>query len=265
MAIVYDSVSSTANAIPGDAVLQRAKKLKMEDMPNFFDFLVHQGYSPAPVNRLNLRYKHLIEPHRQDLEGARVLDLGSHDGRWPYALAGAGAQSVYGIEGRAESIEKFAAYPAAPFKDRISLKCGDFITEMDRLILQGETFDVIACFGVYYHTMQHYRMMLQMAALKPKLIIIDSLFSRSKKAMIAVARESTEKKGNTIAQFENQKVAPIGHVSLRLMRIMADSVGYSMKKVPWDVPEQYRKPVNDYFSKFEKKVRMTLSLRKSVG
>ena len=234
-------------------------------MPNFFDFLGQQGYKAPNIARMNLRHKHLIEPHRQDFEGAQVLDLGSHDGRWSYALAGAGAQSVYGIEGRAELIEKYTEFPAAPFKDRVTLKCGDFIAELDRLIAQGETFDVVACFGVYYHTMQHYRMLLQMVALKPKLIIVDSIFSRATEPLIVVAREPTDNKRNTIAQVDNQRVAPIGRVSRPAMRIMAASVGYSMQQIPWKVPQKQRKPVADYFSRFEDRVRLTLALRRPVA
>ena len=48
----------------------------------FFDFLRELGYDEPNVARINLRYKHIVAPHRRDFEGARVLDLGSHDGRW---------------------------------------------------------------------------------------------------------------------------------------------------------------------------------------
>lgn len=170
---------------------------------------------------------------------------------------------MLGIEGRSELIGKYAAFPPSPFKDKVTFTCGDFIAEMDNLINQGETFDVIACLGVYYHTIQHYRMLLQMAALKSKLIILDGLFSRANQPLIAVVREATNKKLNTIAQMDNQAIAPIGHVSIPALRIMTETAGYSMTPIPWEVPPDQRRPVNDYFSKFENRVRMTVALRRS--
>jgi hypothetical protein len=143
-------------------------------MSEFYDFLGSLGYKPHAVSRMNLRHRHIIEPWRNEIEGSRVLDLGSHDGRWGYAFAAAGAASVLGIEGRAELAAQYASLPDSPFKDKVQLVIGDFVTEMDHLIAEKACFDIVACLGVYYHTMEHYRMMLQMASFKPRLIIIAS-------------------------------------------------------------------------------------------
>jgi hypothetical protein len=232
-----------------------------QSMPEFFDFLSNQGYDERNVARMNHRYRHVIEPHRRELAGARVLDLGSHDGRWSYALASAGAASVLGVEGRAELIAQYADFPASAFKDRVSFVCGDFVAEMDRLLAVGETFDVIACLGVYYHTMQHYRMLIQMTAFRPKLIILDSIFARSNDPVIVVSREPTDQKLNSIAQVDGQGVAPIGRVSVPALRIMAQSVGYSVAPVTWTVPQEQRAPVADYFFRFKDRVRKTIALK----
>ena len=227
----------------------------------FFDFLRELGYDEPNVARINLRYKHIVAPHRRDFEGARVLDLGSHDGRWGYAFAEAGAASVLGIEGRSELIAEYGNYPAAPFKGKVELVCGDFVAEMDRLIAEGRQFDIVACLGIYYHTMQHYRMMLQMAAFKPKLILIDSIFDRSQKPVVALTRELTHKRMNSIAQAEGQDSAPVGWVSIPALRIMAQSVDYGVEVVRWEVEADQRKPVRDYYGKFEDRVRKTVALR----
>ena len=76
----------------------------------FFDFIAdlpHYQDHSAPVPRMNKRFEALIEPNKDVVSGAKVLDLASHDGRWCYAFAGAGAASVVGIEGRQEMVDKF--------------------------------------------------------------------------------------------------------------------------------------------------------------
>lgn len=42
----------------------------------------------------------IIEEHREELNGARVLDIASHDGRWSFAALQVGAAHVTGIAGR---------------------------------------------------------------------------------------------------------------------------------------------------------------------
>jgi hypothetical protein len=59
----------------------------------FFDFIAdlpHYHDHTAPVPRMNKRFEALIEPNKDVILGAKVLDLASHDGRWCYAFAGAG-------------------------------------------------------------------------------------------------------------------------------------------------------------------------------
>lgn len=228
----------------------------------YFDFLAGIGldYDEKAVHRMNWRHAHIIVPIEDEIRGARILDLGSHDGRWPCAYADAGAREVIGIEGRAELVEEFAAFPAAN-KDRVKLRVGDFVDGMDALIAAGETFDIVSCLGVYYHTMQHYRMMCQMAMLKPKLIIIDSEFARSEDAVILMSRENPVKRLNSTEQFKGQDFVPVGFPSAQAARLMAKSVGYDMKIVNWNVPEDQRLGVKDYYDRFENRVRLTAVLR----
>lgn len=226
----------------------------------YFDFLSGLGYNEAGISRMNWRYSHIIEPALSEIKGARILDLGSHDGRWPSAYAEAGARQVIGLEGRKELVEKFNAYPGAN-KGRVQLRVGDFVEGMDDLVKAGETFDIVSCLGVYYHTMHHYRMMCQMASLRPKLIIIDSEFSRAKAPLITMVKENPTKDLNTIEQFSGQSFTPIGIPSLPAVRVMAESVGYAMSSVEWVVPEAERRPVSDYFDKWPDRVRGTVLLR----
>ncbi len=222
-------------------------------MPGFFDFLAQLegtgvNYGPKAANRMNWRYNHIVEPIKDELAGATVLDLGSHDGRWPYALATAGA-TVTGIEGRGDLIAQLSRYPDAEAKSRVALTQGDFITEMDRLLDEGTRFDVVTCLGVFYHTIQHYRILMQMAAFRPKVIVVDSVFHLSKRAVITVKKEDTDDSRNTIAQQEGQASAPIGRISRPALELMAETLDLAVEWNEWDVPEEEREPVMDYFER----------------
>lgn len=233
---------------------------------DYFDFLAGLGleYDDYLVKRMNWRHAHIVLPLADEIRGARILDLGSHDGRWPHAYADAGAREIIGIEGRAALVEQFGRFPGEN-KARVRLEVGDFIDGMDRLIAAGETFDIVSCLGVYYHTMQHYRMMCQMAMLKPKLIILDSEFSRSGDAVIAVGRENPDSKMNSTEQFKDQNFVPVGYPSRKAVRMMAKSVGYGMSVVKWNVPEDEREPVRDYYDKLPTRVRLTALLRPATA
>jgi hypothetical protein len=234
---------------------------------NYFDFTAGLGldYDDLLVKRMNWRHAHIILPLADEINGARILDLGSHDGRWPVAYADAGAREIVGIEGRASLVEQFKQFPGEN-KDRIKLHVGDFCDVMDKLLAAGETFDIVSCLGVYYHTMQHYRMMRQMAMFKPKLIIIDSEFSRSENPIIQIGHENPSSKMNSIDQFEgNQKFVPVGYPSRKAVRMMAKSVGYGISFIKWNVPEDERDPIRDYYDKFPTRIRLTALLRPIQG
>lgn len=220
-------------------------------MAGVFDFLEQlKGsgipYGPRDISRMNWRYHHIVEPIADELDGATALDLGSHDGRWPYALAATGA-TVTGIEGRGDLIAQFSRFPDDEARNRVTLVEGDFITEMDRLLAEGEQFDVVTCLGVFYHTIQHYRILMQMLAFRPKVVVVDSIFHLSDRAIITVRNESVTSRGKTIAQKEGQAYAPIGRISRSAIELMVDTLGYTVEWNEWDVPEEAREPVMDYF------------------
>jgi hypothetical protein len=231
-------------------------------MSGFFDFLQNDRYNSRAISRLNLRHQHIIAPLKAEIAGARVLDLGSHDGRWPYAIAAAGAESVQGIEGRAALIKEFSNFPDTPYKNKVTLVEGDFVQKMDELVAQGTKFDLIFCLGVYYHTMHHYRMIVQMASLKPRAIVIDSLLSTSRNRIIRLVRNRTDAKLNAIPESAGQSWVPVGLPSLSAIEFMAESVGYKVTVVPWKLTSEQRRGagVADYFRPGKGR-RYTLVLR----
>ncbi|MSZ76162.1 MAG: methyltransferase domain-containing protein [Actinobacteria bacterium] len=217
----------------------------------FFDFLQdnprYAGRRLA-INRLNKRHRFLVRPYRSEIAGARVLDLASHDGRWPYALSAAGAREVVGVEARPEMIDQFAAYPEGEVKDRVRLVEGDVYVELPRLIEAGETFDVVAVYGLLYHLTDHYGLLALIARLRPRLIVIDSEFALSADPVVRFAMESTESHLNTIAHVPGQGAAPIGVPSRSAMELMARSLGYETTWADWEsLPERQRGGLASYY------------------
>ncbi|PKP71331.1 MAG: hypothetical protein CVT82_01745 [Alphaproteobacteria bacterium HGW-Alphaproteobacteria-4] len=217
----------------------------------FFDFLgAIEPYSekPGPVRRLNQRHRVLIQPLAREIAGARVLDLAAHDGRWAYAFAGAGAASVVGIEGRAELIARFAKFPDARLRARVTLREGDIFEGMEAALAAGERYDVVGVLGILYHVMDHFRLFRLVRAFGPRLILVDGDFALAKNAMIQLMRESTSNPLNSIAQLAGQDRALIGIPSAKAMEMMADALGFRCDWLDWShVPEDQRGSLADYY------------------
>ena len=150
------------------------------------------SYRAADVARMNARYDFIIEPFAPLIADAKVLDIASHDGRWSYAFAGAGAAEVHGVEARSALVKQYDDFPDTDFKQRATFTHGDLYAELDRLIAQHARFDVVALFGILYHVMDHYGLLARIRLLKPKVIIIDSEFMSRPNPMIQIMRESTD-------------------------------------------------------------------------
>lgn len=231
----------------------------------FFDLLAdippYSETAPA-VHRLNQRHRLLVAPFAGDLAGARVLDLAAHDGRWSYALAAAGAAEVVGIEGRGELVDRFASFPAAAFKDRVDLRQGEIFAALERFAAEGVRFDVVAVFGIFYHVMDHFRLLRLVQALGPRLVIVDSEFMRTRNPMIQLILERTDNPLNATAQVDGQELAIKGVPSFRAMQRMAEALGYA---IAWTDPRQVfasgdRAGVQDYFRMTDMR-RSTCALR----
>ena len=129
---------------------------------------------PPQPERLNQRYEAMFAGNRDILEGARVLDLASHDGRYSFAALKAGAAHVTGVEVRQGLIdsarENFAFYGQDP--ETYDFVCGDVFE-----VLAQEKFDVdvVLCLGFLYHTYRHTELMYRIHNLKPKYLILDTM------------------------------------------------------------------------------------------
>lgn len=217
----------------------------------FFDFvegLAHYDGLNQPVARLNKRHAFVIDAFKDQIAGARVLDLASHDGRWCYAFAGAGAASVLGIEARQELVDEYAQYPETDFKSKVTLRCDDLYDGMEAEVKSSQTYDVIGVLGILYHVMDHFRLFQLARKLKPKLIIVDSEFMLRDGPMIQLVRERTDNILNAAPQVEGQEVAIKGVPSFAAMEVIADVLGYDVLWSDWDsLPKGKRGGVGDYF------------------
>ncbi|MDQ4055098.1 MAG: class I SAM-dependent methyltransferase [Actinomycetota bacterium] len=217
----------------------------------FFDFLEDNpryAGKRLSINRLNRRHEFLVRQHLADIEGARVLDLASHDGRWSYALSAAGAASVVGIEARADQIEQFASYPAGRVKDRVRLVHGDVYDELPKLVDRREMFDVVAVYGLYYHLMDHYGLLKLIKKLCPRVVIIDSEFHLSSAPTVRLAVEPTDSHLNSVPHEARQEVAPVGIPSRAAMELMAHSLGYDVAWADWEaLPRSRRGGLKAYY------------------
>ena len=123
---------------------------------------------------MNERYEALFASNRDIFDGARVLDLASHDGRYSFAALKTGAAHVTGVEVRQSLIDKaqetFAFYGQDP--ETYRFVCGDVFE-----VLAREEFDVdvVLCLGYLYHTYRHTELMYRLHNLAPKHLIVDTM------------------------------------------------------------------------------------------
>lgn len=231
-----------------------------------FDFLAsHPRYrdDAETLARLNKRYDFLIEPFREDIKDAHVLDLAAHDGRWGIALAQAGAASVIGIEARPELVAQFDALGDIPAKARVTMEVDDIFDSLDKLLTNHQRFDVIVVFGILYHVMDHFRLLRQCVELGPKLILVDSEFMTGRWPFIKMLRERTDNQMNATPQIKGQTMAVKGVPSGVALERMAEALDCSVEWVAWEelAPED-RAGVQDYFrGPDEKKIRRSCTLR----
>src|SRR3954451_8850859 len=139
-------------------------------------------------NRMNERYEALFASNRDVFDGARVLDLASHDGRFSFAALKTGAAHVTGVEVRQSLIDKahetFAFYGQDP--ETYRFVCGDVFE-----VLAREKFDVdvVLCLGYLYHTYRHTELMYRLHHLAPRHLIVDTMVVPGTKPTLKVHPE----------------------------------------------------------------------------
>jgi 2-polyprenyl-3-methyl-5-hydroxy-6-metoxy-1,4-benzoquinol methylase len=159
-----------------------------DQCPRFFS----TSEAASAPDRLNQRYRALIQSNLDLISGRRILDIASHDGRWSLAAHKAGADYVLGIEARPRLIEaarsNMAEYQVPV--GQVEFVQGDVMVELDNL--ESGRFDTVFCFGFLYHTIDHMVLLRKIARLRPRVLLIDTAISTRPGSLIEVREEETE-------------------------------------------------------------------------
>lgn len=215
----------------------------------------------ATLARLNLRHEAIVTENRDVLDGARVLDIASHDGRWSYAALQAGATQVTGIEARPDLVhsagETLASLGVAA--DRYRFIAGDVFATLAE---QDIGVDAVMCLGFLYHTMRYNELFHLIRRCGPRHLIVDTAVLPVRESMVRVVQESTAKESNAAADaLTHGEKALIGRPSVRAIRVMAGAYGFELDRMSdWtglleDNPDA--EDVRDY----RRSERVTLRLR----
>jgi hypothetical protein len=184
---------------------------------------------------------------------------------WRALLAAAGAAEVVAVEPRAELLARLPQFPNPAWRARIRPVQAEAIDHLETALRAGERFDFAAVFGLFYHIMDHNRLLLLLRRLGARLIVIDGEFLQPANPMIQMVREATAKPLNAAPQFPGQAMTFKGVPSIGAIQAMAEALEYDLDWFPWDaLPPADRGPVGDYFRPGRMR-RATCVLRRRAG
>jgi ubiquinone/menaquinone biosynthesis C-methylase UbiE len=201
--------------------------------------------------RLNARHDAIIKTNAAWFQGARVLDLASHDGRWSFAALKAGASYVEGIEGRKSLIDKalhnFQEYEIN--SDSYKFVEGD----LNELVYKtpSNSFDVVMCLGYFYHTHNHFDLLKELSRIAPRLIL-DTVIDEAKRPIIAMHIDGP---GLGSAVFDKL----CGKPSIPALELMLQECGYEWEYFDWT-----GRADDDSTKDYRNEIRKTLAAQKAA-
>jgi len=206
-------------------------------MSGFFDFyssFLSTSHTGSSLNRLNARYDAIIGNNRSIFNGARVLDIASHDGRWSFAALKANSSHVLGIEGRDYLVENAKSHMInhGVDKSRYTFRQGDINREI--MNIPSGSLDVILCLGYFYHTMHHQLLLSEIKRIAPKYLIMDTNISTNPSPIIELRVEDAKEEHASIkTQDYVNHSALVGNPSRKAMELMLKHTGFKFKFYPW--------------------------------
>jgi Methyltransferase domain len=183
--------------------------------------------------RLNLRYEAIFGENRDVIEGASVLDLASHDGRWSLAALATGARSVTGIEARPELVkaatENLAEYGYGAGRAR-------FVAGDVHEVLAGQDFeaDVVLCLGFLYHTLRYNELLRGIRRTGARYLIIDTFSPHMTGPVpnVNVITEDAEEEGKAAADtYTHGPSVLVGRPNLAAIATMLGAYGYRVERL----------------------------------
>lgn len=233
-----------------------------DDYPQFFEtsqVFAHRG-------RLNLRYEAIFAANRDIFEGARVLDLASHDGRWSFAALRTGATHVTGIEARETAVDRaretFAHYGEDPESYRFV--CGDIFD-----VLGNEKFDVdvVLCLGYLYHTYRHTELLRRIRDLEPNHVIVDTnVVPRVEQPFVKLFVDRAHKPGEAaLDAYSHEDKTLVGRPSAPALRMMLQAYDFEVEHTyDWDALRAAH-PEVDKLGDYADGKRVTMRCRSGVS
>jgi SAM-dependent methyltransferase len=220
--------SVAARLEPKSAPGTRRARMFFNDYPDFYET---SRTTPQP-DRLNLRYEAIIGENEDILQGARVLDIASHDGRWSFAALKAGAAHVVGIEAKQELTDN-----AATTFDRYGVDAGtyEFICGDIFEVLATQSFDVdvVMCLGFLYHTLRYNELLSHIRGLNPKHVIVDtSVIARGRGPLVQLRAEDAGREQNAVPdRYSYGDKVLGGKPNFAGLRVMFRAYGMPVTKV----------------------------------
>lgn len=203
-----------------------------DDYPKFLgtsSVAAHRG-------RLNLRYEALFAANRDILEGARVLDLASHDGRWSFAALRTGAAHVTGVEARPDLVdsarENLSYYGEDPNSYRFL--SGDMFEVLAREKLE---VDVVLCLGYIYHTYRHTELFYYLRQLNPDYLVVDcSVIPRFTAPVVKLFRDQADEPAQAVLDpYSHDGATLVGRPSVPALRMMLQAYDFGVEDTyDWD-------------------------------
>jgi hypothetical protein len=216
---------------------------------NFFDH-DDKFYGTSRVgihpNRMNSRYRAIIESNLDVIRDRRVLALGSQEGRWAFAALKAGARHVTSIEAGARHVEAarqtFHDYGFA--EDRYRFLVGDVCDVLTEVPIAVDTVLVL---GGFFQTYRHLEIAALLAATGASHIVLDTALALGPERDRAVIQYCLEPTTNGGAAFGPRHRELIGRPSLRAIELMFGQVGFDLFERDWDVNADNPVGMADYF------------------
>ncbi len=194
----------------------------------------YESSNTAPKwGRLNLRYEAIFAENRDIFDGARVLDIASHDGRWSCAALASGARSVTGIEARPELVRHAVAnlehygYGA----DRYRFVTGDV---HDVLGTQDFEVDVVLCLGFLYHTLRYNELFHGIRRTGARYIVIDTQGTRMmhREPNVRLIQDNGGHQGAAARDtYTWDRLVLCGQPNLAAIQLMVDSYDYRVERL----------------------------------
>jgi Methyltransferase domain len=183
--------------------------------------------------RLNLRYEAIFGENKDLFEGARVLDIASHDGRWSMAALACGARSVVGIEARPELVDHAVGNLEHYGQDPDTFR---FIVGDVHEVLRSEDLeaDVILCLGFLYHTLRFTELLHGIRRTNASHLVLDTQAQRmlDPHPFVRVHREGTQYMGHAKADaYSVGEHVLTGRPNLSAIRLMLGCYGYEVERL----------------------------------